>query len=185
MPYADPEKRRARKAERFREQWQDPEFREKHRARNRDNYHRNGHKWRGNQPAELTAKSANTQAQKLGVPGLLTAEDVERMWADQPACLSCGRGRGLDHIRAMTNGGTNTPDNIQNLCGPCNQAKHKWDLSPEEIVRPPFDGDSIRCRRGHLRSEHTYTYPGSGRRICGQCHRESVNRYRARRKAAA
>lgn len=184
MPYADPAKRRARRAEYFREQYADPEFRERYRAQNRANYRRNGHKWRNNQPSELAARSANKQAAKLGVEGTLTAGDVERLWSKHPNCASCGRGRGLDHIRAMTNGGTNTPDNIQNLCAPCNQAKHKWDLLPAEIDRPPFDGDATRCRRGHLRAEHTYTYPGSGKRVCGLCHRDSVNRYRARKAAA-
>ena len=131
------------------------------------------------------ANSANKAAKKYGADGRLTSADVRALWERQPQCVSCGRGRGLDHIKALANGGTNTPDNIQNLCWACNQVKSTWDMTPDQIERPPLDGDSDTCRRGHPRATDTYTYPGTGKRMCRTCHLAAVRRYRDRLKEGA
>lgn len=42
-------------------------------------------------------------------------------------CLSCGIIPGkltVDHVKPLSKGGTNSLDNIQPLCGPCNSRKH-------------------------------------------------------------
>ncbi len=184
MPFRDPEKRRAYNREYMRRWYAaraaDAEWVADRRTRQREAYRQTGPVL----AATITARSANKTAAKYGVVGRLTKEDVQALWAREPVCLNCGRGRGLDHIKPMGYGGTNTPDNIQNLCPPCNQAKHKWDIAPGAIPRPPLDGDSMRCRRGHERTAHMRQLP-SGSRYCGPCHAESVARYRARQKAAA
>jgi len=182
MPYSDPAKRRnrtpeqkARQAERERIRYaSDPSLRE----RSRLNYHRNGWRWKSQSQPYLAAKDSNKQARKLGVPGVITVEDIEALWRLQPECVNCGRGCGLDHIVAMVRGGANVPANLQNLCLPCNQVKHKWDLPVGQIPRPPFDGDEIRCRRGHVRVGNEYHF--SGRRTCKPCHQLAVRRYRDR-----
>lgn len=125
MPtWNNPEARRAYMREYWRRRRQDPEWVEKERARDRARYHTAGRVF--NKPPEtMTAIAANQHAKKVGVSGRLTAGDIRDLWARQPACVSCGRGRGVDHIRAMSRGGTNTPDNIQTMCRSCN-AKKYW-----------------------------------------------------------
>jgi 5-methylcytosine-specific restriction endonuclease McrA len=68
------------------------------------------------------ANNANLRARALGL-ARITAIDVEALWARQPACVDCGEGHGLDHILALADGGTNSPDNLQNLCHQCNRRK--------------------------------------------------------------
>ncbi len=53
----------------------------------------------------------------------------------EPLCVHC-LARGivtlaieLDHIRALSNGGTDTPDNRQSLCNACHRAKTIADLA--------------------------------------------------------
>jgi len=73
--------------------------------------------------AHWAARTANVAAVKYGAPGRLVVADIRALWDRQPACVSCGNGRGVDHIKALALGGTNTPDNLQNLCPPCNRTK--------------------------------------------------------------
>lgn len=44
---------------------------------------------------------------------------------DGGKCLRCGSARNLtlDHVVALSRGGTNSDGNLQTLCGPCNRAK--------------------------------------------------------------
>lgn len=159
---------RASRAECERRRRQDPEYRARMNARAKDRY-------RGTPPETITAASANRQSRRLGAVGRLSRADVAQLWARQPVCLNCGRGRGLDHIVPLARGGSNTPDNIQNLCLVCNQVKHVSDRAPGQIERPPFDGDSEKCRRGHPRVTSMRTSP-SGHRYCAPCHRISCGR---------
>ena len=60
-----------------------------------------------------------------------------------PLCVAC-KAKGLvtiasqlDHIQALVNGGTDTPDNRQGLCVPCHEAKTRRDLGYKE--RTQFD----------------------------------------------
>jgi 5-methylcytosine-specific restriction endonuclease McrA len=85
------------------------------------------YRWRTANPdvyrAGILATSANRRAVLRDVAGRLTAADVLEVWRVQPVCMSCGEGRGLDHIVPMAKGGLNVPSNLQNLCKPCNGAK--------------------------------------------------------------
>ena len=75
--------------------------------------------WEANQ----RAGGANHRAKVAGVPGKLSRSDITALWQRQPTCLHCGIGHGVDHIIALRDGGTNTPDNLQNLCRGCNARK--------------------------------------------------------------
>lgn len=95
---------------------------------NRDDRLRAAKAWAAANPVRVAALAAagggNARARRQGVPGRLTADDLEALWRRQPACRLCGAEvRGMDHIVAMANGGSNTPDNLQNLCKPCNRRK--------------------------------------------------------------
>lgn len=107
---------------------------EARRARQERNYRRAPHlqgertqRWKAARPdnyaAGKAALRANRNARLAGVPGHLSMQDVLGLWARQPACVSCGENRGIDHVVPMVLGGTNTPDNIQTMCRPCNRAK--------------------------------------------------------------
>lgn len=73
--------------------------------------------------ALAAANFANVNASRRGLAGRLRVSDVLSLWGRQPVCVGCGRGRGLDHIVAVADGGPNTPDNIQTMCRPCNVRK--------------------------------------------------------------
>ena len=76
-----------------------------------------GHKRRARQYASVESWSA------------ADIRDIRRLQRDQcAACRTRLRGKGhIDHIIALTNGGTNGRRNIQLLCQPCNNAKHVKD----------------------------------------------------------
>lgn len=64
----------------------------------------------------------------------------------QPLCVRCkGLGRvtvatQLDHIVALDNGGTDTPDNRQGLCDACHEIKTSLDLGYRPRQRIGIDG---------------------------------------------
>jgi 5-methylcytosine-specific restriction endonuclease McrA len=69
------------------------------------------------------ADGANQKARALGLPGRITPADVLDVWAREPECVRCGKGRGIDHISPMASGGPNELANLQDLCPPCNAEK--------------------------------------------------------------
>lgn len=69
------------------------------------------------------AAACNARARKAGSVGHITRAAVTALWERQPVCMHCGVGRGVDHIVAFRDGGSNTPDNLQNLCKLCNSRK--------------------------------------------------------------
>lgn len=73
--------------------------------------------------ASQAAVNANRSAVRTGSSGRLTSDDVIALWTREPACVSCGNGRGIDHVIPLSQGGPNSPDNIQTMCQPCNSAK--------------------------------------------------------------
>lgn len=106
MPYADPLRQRA-----YLRQWK---------LDNRA-HHR-----------ELTrlydkSRHANKKARIARVPGTINTADVRELLADA-ICAYCGIAGNLtiDHVIAMSQGGSNTLDNIVPCCGPCN--KSKWQV---------------------------------------------------------
>jgi 5-methylcytosine-specific restriction protein A len=69
-----------------------------------------------------------------------------RHFAAHPLCVMC-EAKGiitlateLDHIIALTNGGTNDDDNLQGLCAPCHEIKTIADLGNRPRVTVGADG---------------------------------------------
>lgn len=73
--------------------------------------------------AKEQAHTLNRRAKRLGYPGRVGTQDVVDLMERTPKCVSCGHGRGVDHIVELALGGTNTADNLQNLCTVCNGRK--------------------------------------------------------------
>lgn len=72
------------------------------------------------------------------VEGKLTNEIITKLFTTYTECLLCKTEENLtiDHIVAITNGGTNYPDNLQILCRSCNSAKgnrHSTDYRPSGV----------------------------------------------------
>jgi 5-methylcytosine-specific restriction endonuclease McrA len=59
----------------------------------------------------------------MGIPGHISASDILALWKRQPSCVVCGNGRGIDHIRALADGGAHDVVNLQTMCKPCNRSK--------------------------------------------------------------
>jgi 5-methylcytosine-specific restriction endonuclease McrA len=83
-------------------------------------------KYRREHPDWAHAVKAKRRAIENGAPGHFSAAD----WANikrrqRHRCANCGKRKKLtvDHIIALSKGGSNYPENIQGLCGPCNSQK--------------------------------------------------------------
>lgn len=69
----------------------------------------------------------NQRASRKSAPGSFTRQEwLALLDFYGGVCLSCGSDTDIsaDHVVALANGGTNTLDNIQPLCRPCNSKKH-------------------------------------------------------------
>ena len=74
---------------------------------------------------------------KLRTTGSLSPNLVSRLLVEQlMRCVYCGCDisacNTLDHKTPISRGGTNTDDNMQLLCGPCNS--QKWARTHEEYL---------------------------------------------------
>lgn len=84
-------------------------------------------------PERHAARTAARRAFLLGVPGTYDGHDVQQLFrAQNGKCVGCGAllsaGRfHVDHKKPISKGGTNWPENLQVLCGPCNLRKHDMD----------------------------------------------------------
>lgn len=84
--------------------------------------------WQIDNPDRVRANIENRRARLAGAKGFHTAEDTAAIRRAQGnRCAYCrerlGRKAHLDHIRALINGGSNWPRNLQWLCIPCNLSK--------------------------------------------------------------
>lgn len=84
-------------------------------------------KWCKANPDAFKAVAMVRRARKLNAEGRYTAQDVSKLKSRQRNCL-CGVSFAaekytIDHIVPLSRGGTNWPENIQLLCGPCNYGK--------------------------------------------------------------
>ncbi|TWW38974.1 HNH endonuclease [Pseudomonas aeruginosa] len=76
--------------------------------------------------------SSNRRARVRNAEGRHTASDIRRIFEFQRGrCANClimlNSRYEIDHIVALSRGGSNWPSNIQLLCMPCNRSKHAMD----------------------------------------------------------
>jgi HNH endonuclease len=95
--------------------------------------------WRDKNPETMAAMARNQRARRKQAPGKHTVEDIRNIWDRQqhkcavPHCLypiSDQKGPHkyhVDHIKALMNGGSNWPKNLQILCGTHNRRKQAQD----------------------------------------------------------
>lgn len=100
--------------------------------RNRDAAKKQANVWRKNNPEKRLAAHHKRRALKRGSGGSHTAADVAAIRkAQKDSCAYCRvklRGGGhIDHIVALSKGGSNDKTNIQITCGACNLRKHTRD----------------------------------------------------------
>lgn len=107
MPYADPEIRRQ-----YHQEWK---------ARNRGRYAER-------QRATDSSRHANERAERFGVAGRLTIQEVMDLLRNA-LCVYCGASKrmGLDHVKPMHDGGPNILENIVPSCHACNASKWRQD----------------------------------------------------------
>ncbi len=65
-----------------------------------------------------------------------------RLLGDSPMCAMCRTAVAteLDHVVALTNGGSNDEDNLQGLCASCHELKTLADLGQRPRVTTGLDG---------------------------------------------
>lgn len=86
--------------------------------------------WQKANPEKVRVYTARRRARHLAAEGSHTADDIKRIFKAQrgrcahPWCrVKLGERYHVDHIIALSTGGTNWPDNLQILCAPCNHSK--------------------------------------------------------------
>ncbi len=77
-------------------------------------------------PNDDRLKNANRRAAMYGAPGVLSLQDIRAVMA-KSSCHYCGGTHllGIDHVRPLTSGGTNTTDNLVVCCRSCNSSKYR------------------------------------------------------------
>ena len=103
-----------------------------YRAKNAEAIKARREKQKAENPEKFRAWDRRKLAKRRGAPGAHTAEDIADIRKLQKGrCAYCkvklGEFYHVDHITALSRGGTNDRQNLQILCQPCNQAKHALD----------------------------------------------------------
>lgn len=82
--------------------------------------------WRMANPGKVAQYCTNRRAAQEGADGQFTSEEftaLKNFYGN--ICLACKKPAKLtaDHVMPLSKGGSNSIDNIQPLCGPCNSSK--------------------------------------------------------------
>ncbi len=90
------------------------------------------------------------RARKQAAPGKFTKADISKLLNSQNfICAACpvdiSESFHVDHMTPLVRGGTNWPDNLQLLCGPCNLSKGQKTMA--EWIRWKAETASIRMLR--------------------------------------
>lgn len=86
-------------------------------------------KWRKNNPEARKSICHSYRARERNSEGRYTSQYIDKLLSKQNnRCIGCRISFNLikytvDHIKPLSRGGSNWPDNIQLLCGPCNDSK--------------------------------------------------------------
>lgn len=103
--------------------------------------------WRSENKEANSSYQRVAKAKRRAAEGKFTRQDIERLMAEQAGkCAAChidiSADYHVDHIHPLARGGTNWPNNLQLLCGPCNCSKgHKtmaqWAAWKVEVTAGP------------------------------------------------
>jgi 5-methylcytosine-specific restriction endonuclease McrA len=104
------------------------------RIKNKELYIEKSRRWKSANYEKVLAFNRNYRARRRAAQGTHTADDVRSILRMQrfrcaycPTRLPDGVERHVDHITALTRGGTNDRRNLQILCQPCNSRKYNHD----------------------------------------------------------
>lgn len=136
---------KAKRSERGKKRYADPEYRTEHQEKNNARYRE---RWR--RDAEFRKRKNDQKAmfnhgrRTRKRQGDLTVEQWRAICEHYGnRCLCCGKeGVTLDHIKPVSRGGEHTASNVQPLCGTCNTRK-----MTKEIDYRPDKGEWVRAQQ--------------------------------------